>query len=159
MKNLFFVLVFLFLGCSQTVKVDANKSSLKSNNLKKKEDKETLYNQYLSYAARYVTLGNFNFALDNIKRAEKYKITEDPYFYEIRGIIYENLDEKEKAYNDFYKAMILYYQNKEYQNALQMLAYLQGIKFGDPKLEEWEKKIKLKLYQQRLLKEKKNEKD
>jgi len=159
MKKLIFVFTFLFLGCAQTVKVNANKSNLNSTTLKKSEDRKTLYKQYLSYAARYVTLGNFDFALDNIKKAEKYRTNEDPYFYEIRGIIYDALDEKDKAYSDFYKAMTLYYQNKNYQNALQILAYLQAIKFNDPKLTEWEKKIKLKLYQQRLLREKKNEKN
>ncbi|HIC87263.1 MAG TPA: hypothetical protein EYP03_03415 [Aquificae bacterium] len=162
MKKIFLASILLFLGCSQTVKVNANKSNFKANVLKKnkeKEDKNTLYKQYLNYAARYITLGNFNFALKNIKEAEKYKTEEDPYFYEIRGVIYDALYEKDKAYNDFYKAMILYYQNENYPRALQMLAYLQAMRFGDPELEKWEKDIKLKLYQQKLLKEKGNEKN
>ncbi len=159
MKKFPFIFALLFFGCAQTIKVDANKGKLENKTLEEKENREVLYKQYRGYAARYITLGNFDFALDNIKEAEKYKEKEDPYFYEIRGTIYDGLEEKEKAYNDFYKAMILYYQNGNYQSALQMLGYLQAIRFGDPELEKWEKKIKLKLYQKKLSKEKKNEKN
>ncbi len=158
-KMKFITLIFaviMFPSCaSQSVAVTKNKevfdkNSKKVQNEMHSEDKEKLFRKYINYALICISHEDLDSALEYIKEAEKYKTKDTPEFYELRGSVYEGLGNETQAFKDYYKAMMLYFNCGNYEKALEMVSSLESIRFGDPKLLEWEKKIKQKLYEKRM---------
>ena len=118
-----FLLLFyalLIIGCGEkeekVVYLPASSfspSSVSPRELPKGIEKLDEYHKHLLFAGRYLEEGDYEEALAELEKAEKFKKGEDPVFYELKGKIYDALGDSDRAFESLRKAAWLYYKREE----------------------------------------------
>ncbi len=99
------------------------------------------YNKRLVYADTNLQAGDYEGALEALKEAERIR-KDDPFLYEMYGIVYKANRDPDKAFLSFKKAGYMYLEKKNFKKAFEMLSWMKTIKYDSKEVTDFEKKLR-----------------
>jgi Tfp pilus assembly protein PilF len=95
--------------------------------------------KHLIYVDQYITASDYDSARDELKEAEKVCSPEDPTFVYLKAVYYDVLEERDKAFQLYYKALRLFMKNGNMEGAFKAYSGMLSIKPFSPEVRKVKK--------------------